>query len=263
MSIVDTAEMEESTEGIASTIKALWDRIEEIRWRLFKIVLALVVGTIIGFVFRQNVLDFLSTPLPQVTAVLANPAHGKLVVLGITEGFMVYLKVAVATGMVLALPVILYQIWAFLSPALQTPGIKYAVSFVLIGIILFACGAIMGYFVLRYPVQWLVFFSVANFTPLITADSYFNFAIWFVICFGLVFELPLVLIFLARLGIVDAPKLRKKRAFVHLGMWATCAIVPVLPDIYSPIILSVVLSILYEATIIIIATMVKERVVAE
>ncbi|HEY4383012.1 MAG TPA: twin-arginine translocase subunit TatC, partial [Ktedonobacteraceae bacterium] len=163
-----------------------------------------------------------------------------------------------ATGLLLALPVILYQIWAFLSPTLQTRGAKYAVAFVLCGILLFVIGALLGYFVLRYPVQWLVFFSVANFTPLITADSYFTFAVWFVVCFGLVFELPLVLLFLARLGIVDAAGLRKKRAFVHLGMWATCAIVPVLPDIYSPIILSVALSILYEATIIIIAMTLKK-----
>ncbi len=262
MSSVNTAEMDESQdEGLASTIVALWDRIEEIRWRIFKILLALVIGSIIGFVFRQNLINFLSTPLPLVTSALASQAHGKLVVLGMTEGFMIYVKVAVAAGLLLSLPVILYQVWAFLSPVLQTRGAKYAVLFVLCGILLFAVGAALGYLVLRYPVQWLIFFSIANFSPLITADSYFSFAIWFVICFGLVFELPLVLLFLARLGIVDATGLRKKRAFVHLGMWATCAIVPVLPDIYSPIILSVALSILYEVTILIIAATIKKDVV--
>jgi sec-independent protein translocase protein TatC len=263
MASVNTAEMDEiqdesQGEGLTTVIRALWDRFEEIRWRLFKILLAIVLGSIVGFIFRQNIVDFLSTPLPIVTAVLGQPAHGKLIVLGLTEGFMVYLKVALAAGLLLALPVILYQVWAFLSPALQSRGASYAVLFVLSGILLFAVGATLGYAVLRYPVQWLIFFSIANFTPLITADSYFTFAVWFVICFGLVFELPLVLIFLARLGVVDAAGLRKKRTYVHLGMWATCAIVPVLPDIYSPIILSAALSILYEVTIIIIAFMIKK-----
>jgi sec-independent protein translocase protein TatC len=255
---MNTAEEMDDGSGLESAIRAFWQRLGEIRWRLFKILLALIVGTIIGFIFRQNLIDLLSRPLPVVTSALATQAHGKLVVMGITEGFMVYLKVSLAAGILIALPVILYQIWAFLSPVLQTKGARYAVAFVLSGILLFVIGALLGYLVLRYPVQWLIFFSVANFTPLITADSYFTFAVWFVVCFGLVFELPLVLLFLARLGIVDAAGLRKKRAFVHLGMWATCAIVPVLPDIYSPIILSVALSILYEATIIIIAMTLKQ-----
>jgi sec-independent protein translocase protein TatC len=262
MSSMETAEIDDESSILEEAIRAFWKRLGEIRWRLFKILLAVVIGTIIGFIFRQYVVDLLSSPLPLVTSTLATQAHGKLVVMGITEGFMVYLKVSLATGVLLALPVILYQVWAFIAPALKSKGARYAVAFVLFGILLFVIGALLGYLVLRYPVQWLIFFSVANFTPLITADSYFTFAVWFVVCFGLVFELPLVLLFLARFGVINATGLRKKRAFVHLGMWATCAIVPVLPDIYSPIILSIALSILYEGTILVIAIMEKRAAIA-
>lgn len=230
---------------------SLVDHLEELRWRIFKALIAIAVGTIIAFIFRDYITNILEAPLPRAAETLA-ASKGKLVLTGLTEGFTVYLLISFASGVILALPVILYQTWAFIAPGLYEREKKYAVPFIFIGVILFCIGVTIAYFVLRFPIEWLVTFASSNFTELITAGSYFTFVAFFILAFGLVFEIPLVLTFLAQVGLVSIDTLKKKRSSAHIGMWIASTFLTPGADIYSPIILGASMSFLYELTILFI-----------
>src|SRR6266567_6154228 len=144
---------------------SLVDHLEELRWRIFKSIIAILVGGVIAFIFREQLMLFLQAPLPKEANALYNHGQGgKLVVTGLAEGFTVFLKVSFVAGTILALPVLLYQTWAFIVPGLYEHEKKYAVPFIFIGIALFLVGISVGYVVLRYPLQWLVTFAASNFT---------------------------------------------------------------------------------------------------
>jgi len=231
------------------TNMSLVDHLEELRWRILKSLIAIAVGSVIAFIFREQIVSFLAAPLPQGAEMLTK---GKIVVTGITEGFTVFLLVSIAAGVILALLVLLYQTWAFVAPGLYAHEKRAAVPFIFIGLVLFVVGVTLGYIVLRYPVEWLVTFASNTFVELITADSYFTFVAFFILAFGLVFELPLVLTFMAQVGLVTSETLQKKRASSHIGMLIASTFLTPGADIYSPIILGTAMSFLYELTIVFI-----------
>jgi sec-independent protein translocase protein TatC len=242
----NSIEEEDSDESAMSLVEHL----EELRWRVFKSLIAIAIGGIIAFIFREQIMSFLTLPLPKEAA--DSFTHGKLAVTGLAEGFTVFLKLSIAVGFLFALPVILYQVWAFISPGLYEREKKNAVPFIIVGIVLFLAGISLGFVVLQYPVQWLVNFASGTFAELITADSYFTFTAFFLLAFGVVFEIPLVLTFLAQIGLVTSQTLRKKRPSAYIGMWIAATFLTPGADFYSPIILGVAMSCLYELTIIFI-----------
>lgn len=248
MAAVNDYEVYDEEENDASAM-TLIEHLEELRWRIFKSLIAIVLGAIIAFIFRTHIMTFLTWPLPKTADSLT---HGKLIVTGIAEGFTVYLKISIATGILLAIPVILYQIWAFVAPGLYEHEKKKSVPFIFIGIFLFIAGIALGYVVLQYPVQWLVNFASDSFAELVTADSYFTFVAFFLLAFGIVFEIPLVLTFLAQIGLVTSQTLKRRRPAAHVGMWIAATFLTPGADIYSPIILGVAMSFLYELTILFI-----------
>ena len=241
---------------------SLIDHLEELRWRIFKSLIAIAVASIIAFVFRAQIVQFLTYPLPlKQSDFLGN----KLVVTGLMEGFTTYLLIAIAAGFILALPVLLYQTWAFIAPGLYEKERKYAGPFIIVGIVLFVAGVTLGYIVLRYPVYWLVTFASDSFNELITAGSYFTFVAFFMLAFGIVFEIPLVLTFLAEVDLITVQTLTKKRPAAHVGMWIAATFLTPGADIYSPIFLGVAMSFLFELSIIFIkfTTRRKLRAAAE
>jgi sec-independent protein translocase protein TatC len=241
-SMLEEEETDEST-------MSLVDHLEELRWRIFKSLIAIAVAAIVAFIFRTQIMYFLTLPLPKTADSLTK---GKLVVTGVGEGFTVFLKLSIAVGFILALPVILYQVWAFISPGLYEREKKHAVPFIVIGIVLFIAGIALGFIVLQYPVQWLINFASDSFTPLVTADSYFTFVAFFLLAFGIVFESPLVLTFMAQLGLVTSQTLRRKRPMAYIAMWVAATFLTPGADPYSPIILGVAMTFLYELTVVFI-----------
>jgi len=254
----DADEDEESED----TAMSLVDHLEELRWRLFKCIIAIVIGGIIAFIFREYIMNFLTLPLPKVANQLTADGH-KLVVTGLAEGFTVFLLVSFAVGIVLALPVILYQVWAFIAPGLYQHERKYAVPFIFIGVVLFVVGVSLGYIVLRFPIEFLISFAANNFTELITANSYFTFVAFFVLAFGIIFELPLVLTFMSKVGLISVDTLKQKRAGAHVGMWVASTFLTPGADIYSPLILGTAMSFLFELTILFINFTNKQSAAAE
>ncbi len=245
-SINDSMLEEEETD---ESSMSLVEHLEELRWRIFKSLIAIVMGGIVAFIFREQIMHFLTLPLPKTADSFT---HGKLAVTGLAEGFTVYLKLSIAVGFLIALPVILYQVWAFISPGLYEREKKHAVPFILVGIVLFLAGIALGYIVLQYPVQWLVNFASSSFAELVTADSYFTFTAFFLLAFGIVFEIPLVLTFLAQIGLVTSQALRRKRPTAYIVMWVASTFLTPGADFYSPIILGVAMTFLYELTILFI-----------
>ncbi len=254
-----TNQQPENNDEEGLTSMSLVEHLEELRWRIFKLLIAIVIGSTIAFIFRSWLIKFLEAPLPDTANVLGLKTGHPLVVTSLTEGVTTYLLISIVAGIILALPVLLYQTWAFIAPGLYDHEKKDAVPFIFIGLVLFVMGISLGYLVLRYPIQWLVAFAADSFTPLVTADSYFTFVAVFILVFGLIFELPLVLTFLAKVGIVSQKTLQKKRSVAHIGMWVAATFATPGADIYSPIILGVAMSILYELTIIFIRFFVKKE----
>lgn len=238
---------EPEEEGAAMT---LVEHLEELRHRLIIMIIAVVLASILAFIFWDPILGFLLTPLPSIANSLPGHGNTKLVVNGIGEGFTVAFKLAIAVGIAAASPVILYQIWGFVAPGLTRRERKYAAPFTILGAGLFVVGLAVGFLVLRYPVQWLLQFGQSRFDPLIDAGSYFSFVAFFLLAFGVVFELPVVLTFLSLVGIVNSRLLRQKRKYAWFGLWfASCVITPG-ADPYSPVIVGISMTVLYELSII-------------
>jgi sec-independent protein translocase protein TatC len=231
-------------------VMSLVDHLEELRGRLIKCLAAVAIGSLIGFIFWDKVLDFLARPLPYVLNQL-HAEHGqKFVVTGLGEGFMLALEVAVAIGIVLAVPVLLYQTWAFIAPALTRKERKYALPFTLIGVGLFVAGLALGYVVLTYPVNWLINFGSDQVVYLPDANAYLGFVAYFLLAFGVVFELPLVLTFMSIVGIVNSRLLRQKRMYILFGLWLLSCFITPGADPYSPVIIGISFTVLFEFSII-------------
>ena len=238
---------------------SLIEHLEELRWRILKILIAVVIGTIIAFIFQHQIIEFLTRPLPANSSALSKVTGKSLVVTGLGEGFTTILLVSVVVGAILSLPWTLYQVWAFISPGLYSHEKKHAVPFIVLGIFLFVLGISIGYIVLQYPVQWLVNFGSTSFTELVSAGSYFSFVSIFLLVFGAIFELPLVLTFLAMVGIVSRETLARKRSVIHIGFWVASTVVTPGADFYSPIFIGVSLSVLFEFSLILIRFVVKNQ----
>jgi sec-independent protein translocase protein TatC len=239
---------EEEEEG---AIMTLVEHLEELRHRLFICFLAVLVTSIVGFIFWVPIYHLLTLPLPNVANGLPHK-EGQLVINTLGGSFLLALKLALAAGIVLASPVILYEVGAFITPALTRRERRYAIPFSLMGVGLFAVGIVVGFFVLRYPVDWLINFGNSQFILLLTADSYLTFVAYFLLAFGLVFELPLVVTFLGVLGIVNSTFLREKRLYILFGLWILSCFVTPGADPYSPVIIGVAFTLLFELSIILL-----------
>ncbi|HEX6543129.1 MAG TPA: twin-arginine translocase subunit TatC [Ktedonobacterales bacterium] len=238
---------DEEPEGGTMT---LIEHLEELRARMIRAGIAVAACAVVGFIFWDRIIGFLLLPLPAAANKLPGAAQGQLVAHDIGEPFMVAIKVGIAVGIMVASPVILYQTWAFISPALTRRERKYALPFTLLGVGLFFVGITVGFIVLRYPIDWLVNFGNDRFILLTDADSYFTFVTYFLLAFAIVFELPLVLTFMSVVGIINSTILRQKRLYILFALWfLSCFITPG-ADPFSPLIIAASFTVLFELSII-------------
>ena len=228
----------------------LVEHLEELRRRILIGLAAIAVGAIAGFIIWERLLDILLWPMPKMAHGLLQ--NGKLLATAPGEPFVVSLKIATAFGLVVAVPVLLYETWAFIAPALTRREKKYALRFTLLGVGLFAIGLVVGFFVMRYPLEFLFDYGGNSFVLLPDADNYFSFVTFFLLAFGLVFELPLVLTFMAVVGIISSQLLRAKRMYILFGLWLLSCFVTPGADPYSPLIIGLSFTILFELSILLI-----------
>jgi sec-independent protein translocase protein TatC len=182
----------------------LVEHLEELRWRIFIMLGALVVTTIVAFAFHGHILDWLNHPLPA--------DRRRTVTLGVVEPFTVSLTVSVYAGFLLALPVILWQLWSFFAPAFDPRSERRILHLVAFATALGAAGLAFGYWVLLpRAVHFLTHYDDKHFTHLIQAKPYYAFVSTVLLGIVVVFELPMVVLGLVHLGVLTATRLRKSR----------------------------------------------------
>jgi sec-independent protein translocase protein TatC len=234
------------------------DHLEELRWRLLWSLAAMIVTTGIGFflVTRFNVLGILIQPVcPWVD-------DCRLKFLSPMDPFFITLKLALLVGLVLAAPIIVYQIWAFLSPALMPSEKRAIVPSLYLGVVLFAGGVLLAYFVvLPLALAFSMGFQTDALEQAIVASEYLGMATRLLLAFGLVFELPVVILVLSLLGLVTPEFLIRQRRFaVAIITVLSCVITP--GDVGSSIFMMIPLFVLYEVSILLSRLVVRRQVAA-
>lgn len=229
------------------------EHLEEFRHRLIVSAIAFGAASIVAYVFYRPILDLLTTPLDQGdrvggVAIKDVPLYAQ----GIAGPFLLRLKVSAFAGLLLALPVLLFQLWRFVTPGLEQREKRYAVPFILSSTALFSLGAWFAFLVLPTGIRFLLSFAGPPLEPFITFQDYLSFLIFMVLAFGLSFEFPLLLVFLALVGIVTSRQLRSWRKYALFLAFVVGAVATPSQDPYTQVVFSVPLYILYEVSILVI-----------
>lgn len=239
---------------------AITDHLGELRKRLMIAACSWLVAFLGCYSFAEKLFVYISEPVRQ-----ALPEGSSLVFINATEPFFTILKVAALAGLVIAFPVIIWQLWGFVAPGLYAHEKKFAVPFVLFSTLCFGTGTYFG-FTLVFPMifSFLVTYGtgVGGIQAMLSMGAYLTLATRLLIAFGLVFELPIVIFFLARMGIVDHKWLAKNRKFSLLLAFVMGAVLTP-PDIFSQASIAIPFIVLYEVGIIVARLFGKKKVVTE
>jgi sec-independent protein translocase protein TatC len=225
-------------------VMSLVDHLAELRRRLFISILAVVVGGAVGFYFAPQVQILLLEPFR------ASKPGGVVQFLTVIGGFFLYVKISLVFGIVIGLPVIVYEVWQFVSPGLTQRERRAALPWIPAAIVFFALGVIVAYVTMPYAIQFLTGFTTPGYTvsqP--SAEAYFGFVTNMFLIFGAVMEFPIALVFLAKLGILSVDLLKKSRRMVILGIVVFAVVVTPGGDPISPIVMAAVMYALFEFTI--------------
>ncbi len=213
--------------------------LSELRDRLVRIVIAVAIGSAVGFWLATPIIGVLVAPLPS----------NQLQYTGLGDAFVIQIKVAIVVGVILAMPVILYQIWSFVAPGLTADERRIVRPWIPLALTFFAIGVAIAYFILPFAVAFLFSFSNEYLHPLITAGPYFDFVTTMFLAFGLIMEFPILLYGLSRVGIVTSKRLAGARRMAILGIAIFAAAITPGGDLVSPFVLGLTMYILFEGTI--------------
>lgn len=230
---------------------SLLQHLEEFRKVIIISLLAIGIASIISFFFIDQILGVITRPLD---------AQGiRLVYTAITEGIFVKFKIALVAGTFFAAPVALWQAWRFVVPALYPHEKKYVYRLVPISIILFVSGVVFAYFAI-FPVAIFVLIKLASeFDPMLTISKYLSFTLTFLIPFGLIFELPLVVYFLTKIGVITPEWLVRNRKYAVVSTFIIAAILTPGPDPLSQTIMAAPMLILYEVGVLVARAVAKKK----
>ncbi|HKC73115.1 MAG TPA: twin-arginine translocase subunit TatC [Chloroflexota bacterium] len=228
------------------------EHLEELRRRLVICIAVVTAGSFVGWFFKESAFNFLTVPLKPFTGGKAH--HVEFILTKLTDAFVVELKISIAIGVALVLPVLLYQTWMFVAPAVAVHARHYVVPFVLLGIGLFIAGAGVGYALFPRVVQFLVSqqSSLRQAQFLLTVGDYVSQFALVMLIFGAVFELPVVLTFLAMIGAVSSRFLRAKRRYAGMIGLVMAMIITPGADPITPFVTAAVVYLLYEFSIILV-----------
>lgn len=234
--------------------------LEELRRKLIISGVSWLVAFLACYAYAEQLFSLIAEPVRQ-----ALPAGTSLVFIEATEPFFTYLKVAALTGLLISLPIIFWQIWSFIAPGLYKKEKRYIIPFVFASFLCFALGAFFGFqFVFPMAFKVLIEFGTGSgdLNAMLSMGSYLSLSSKLLLAFGLVFELPVVIFFLARMGIVDHKMLARNRKFALLAAFVIGALLTP-PDVFSQTALAVPFVILYEVGILVARIFGKHRVVTE
>jgi len=220
--------------------------LEELRKRLVVCAIGVGAGFVIAYIFSERLFQLLVAPLKAVM-----PEGDQLIFTNLPEMFFAYIKVAFIAGIMAAAPLIFYQLWMFIAPGLYRKEKKMAIPFVISSTILFVGGALFGYFVVfPFGFKFFIGFSNEYVKALPSVKQYFSFSMKLLFAFGAVFELPVIIFFLSKMGIVTPQFLRQKRKYAILLTFALAAILTP-PDVITQCMMAGPLIVLYEIGILV------------
>ena len=230
------------------TSMSFLEHLEELRKRIFHSLVAVACGTGACWWYHQALFGFMQRPILDVLK--ANGMPQKLVYLAPTEPFNLYLKISVLAGLFVTSPYVLYQVWLFISPGLYRREKRYVFPFMASTIVLFVAGGYFGYKVV-YPqaLQFLVGRMGSQFTAMITIHEYTDLFLTVILALGLVFEMPIVIFFLALMGVVTAGWMWRNVRYAILGIFIIAGALAPSPDVMSMVVFATPMLLLYFVSI--------------
>jgi sec-independent protein translocase protein TatC len=240
----------------------MMEHLGELRTRIVISAIAFVVMSSVAFIFYEPILSFFREPLCEVPAEALGPNGCRLTFFRVTEGFLFRLKMTALVGLALASPVWLYQLYAFIVPALTPKEKRYTWPFIVSSVTLFIIGAGLAYLALPTGVRILLTIAGEDLSPLLGAGDYLNFVGFMLLGFGVAFEMPLILLFLGLADIISIDQLRRQRRVAIVAIALLSAIVTPSQDPYTMLMLAIPLYGLYELTILVLRLMKKREPVA-
>jgi len=251
---------------------SLIEHLSELRKRIVVCLVALLIAFLITFSFSEYIFKLLLFPLnysPQFSlkeGLVFVPdqklQNTKLVFLGPAEAFWMNMKIALVSGFILIIPIVFYQLWRFISPGLYQHEKKYIIPFVLSASGLFLVGVIFCYLiVLPFAMSFLLNYKVGDFLmPMLSVGLYIDFLLKFLLAFGFVFELPILIVITTRMGLITPQTLKKYRKLAIILAFVVAAIITPTPDAFNQTLMAVPMIILYEFGIWISIILNKKKV---
>ena len=246
----------------------LTEHLAELRKRLLVSVAVVFVAFLVVFNFSENLFTMLTFPLrsefrlhlKQPFLELIHKAPPPLAFFAVGEAFWMHLKISFVAATVVSLPVIFYELWMFVSPGLLKKEKKFVLPFVVSATILFLIGAFFCFFiVLPFALTFLLGYKTADLTAMLSIEKYMDFCLKFVLAFGVVFELPLIILFLARFNIITPQFLAKHRKYAILFAFIIAAVLTPTPDAFNQTLMAVPVIILYEIGILVARVVLRRR----
>jgi sec-independent protein translocase protein TatC len=224
------------------------EHLEELRKRVIRCLFFIIIFSIVAYFFSEKIINFVSKPIPH------------LYFMSPTEAFAIRIKLSLIVGLIVSVPVIFYQAWQFVVPGLLEKEVKIVIPVVVSSTIFFLTGTVFCFFlVLPVGIKFLLGFGTEKLSPLIKVTDYINFISYMTLAFGAVFELPVLSYFLAKIGVISAPTLRKGRRYAIVIILIVAAALTPGPDIFSQLMLAGPLYILYEISIIVVMITRKKK----
>jgi sec-independent protein translocase protein TatC len=212
----------------------------EIRYRLIRIIVFFAILFVICFSLSEPLLHFLRAPIQDMDLIFISP----------TEVFFAHLKLSFFVALALSVPFILYHVWEFISPGLKIVERKHTLPFVIFSTVSFFCGALFAHFIiLPIGLNFLLTYKASTLTPSITLDYYLVFIARLILVFGIIFELPLIILFLTQIGVMKPEILTRNRKYGILIIFVVSAILTP-PDVVTQILMAIPLLLLYEISIV-------------
>lgn len=247
----------DNEQGVEQTLP-LTTHLEELRKRLVYVLIVLLAVFCFVYWKSQIFMDFITAPIVPIL-----PEHSTMAILKLTEGFFTELKLSALVAVFISMPFIFYQGWKFIAPGLYAQEKKYVVSFVFMSSLLFFTGAAFAYYVV-FPFGFEFFLGYADgyVTASLSVQWYLSFVTRLVMAFGLVFEMPVFVLFLAKMGLVTSTLMRKHRRYAYFGVIVFAAILTP-PDVFTQLMMAGPMVLLYEFSIIIAQMFGRKREISE
>jgi sec-independent protein translocase protein TatC len=225
----------------------LTSHLEELRKRLVRSLIAVGIAFLGCFAFKEEIFRIVAQPLISVL-----PPGTHMVYTGLPEAFFTYIKVSLYAGLFVASPVLLYQVWKFISPGLFPKEKKFVAPFVITSTMLFVGGVCFGYFlVLPSAYKFFLEFTTDFLKPMLSMREYLTLTLKLLLAFGIIFEIPVFLFFMTKIGLVTPRKLARMRRYAIVVCFIVAAIITPTPDAFTQCMMAIPMVILYEVGIIV------------